>query len=336
MKHLFILISFMGLLTFSSLSAQNNNESAQTSNQTEQVVASPDSDAATTSSTGENSNFFGRLIDAVVGFIVGMLILLTPIAMIFHMLYVNMETRKLKKPVAVDYFIAQRTKRGLPEEMTEEEVERGFQLIDEAYNQLTVIETDEEGNEVHKPKKMRELLRVKKKVNEVGKLMPTNEELLERYNDYRDFLYDYLRRSFFASWKLIIIASIAMALISYLTWESEAVIRSIFLTIFWFSPVMIYYLSGSMPQYMIDKKNARGGGGGWFSNMLIGIGVATLFSGQTVVTKTTWSDGSTTTDTDNSSHIIALLLGLMILAFIAFTIIFWAVINYLRNYVFYF
>jgi len=330
MKKLLIFLSFMGLVAFSSLNAQNN-EGTQTVDQTEQVAITSESENGVTK---EDSNFFTKLISAVITFVVILLIAMVPIGMIGHMIYVNWQTRMLKKPLTLEHFVAKRTKKGLSETMTKEEIEQGFQLLDDAYNGLSVSENNEEGNEIRKPGKMKELLRAQKKVEEVGKLMPTDQELLDKYNDYRDFLYDYLRRSFFASWKLIILCLIVAVGIALITKGDTggSFLKSFFTygAFFWV-PALVYYISSQVPQYMIDRKNERGGGKGWFSAALIGMGIGILGSGQTVRTK--WSDGSVTED--NSGHVIALIIGLFVLLAVALTIYIWAIINYLRNYVIY-
>ncbi len=323
MKKFLMLLSFVGLIACFSLRAQNN-DSVQVTDQTEQaVVAEPET-------TGTVSGFFSDMASALVAMVFGLVLFVGPLAMIVHMLFVNWETRMLEKPVTVEHFIDKRTRKGVSGAMNDDEVELGFQLLDEAYNELTFVETDESGNESHKPATMKELLRAQKKIDEVDKLMPTDAALLERYNEYRSFLYDYLRRSFFASWKLIILCVIVAVGIGFI--GDGSFLKNFFTTgaFFWF-PALVYYVSSHVPQYMIDRKNERGGGKGWFSTALVALGLGVLGSGYTVRTK--WSDGSVTED--NSSHLIALFLGLLVLIAVATTIYIWAIVNYLRNYVLY-
>ncbi|MDR1755764.1 MAG: hypothetical protein LBR65_02245 [Culturomica sp.] len=328
MKKFLVLLGFVGLIACSSLSAQNN-DSVQAIDRTEQATDSPAVDS-TAEKTGTVSGFFSDMANALVAMVFGLLLFVGPLAMIGHMLYVNWKTRMLEKPLNVEHFIDKRTRKGVPGAMNDDEVELGFRLLDEAYNELTSVETDESGNEFHKPGTMKELLRAQKKIDEVGKLMPTDAALLERYNEYRSFLYDYLRRSFFASWKLIILCVLVAVGVAFM--ESGSFWKGFFTVgaFFWF-PAIVYYISSQVPQYMIDRKNERGGGKGWFSTALVALGLGVLGSGYTVRTK--WSDGSVTED--NSSHLIALFLGLLVLIAVAATIYIWAIVNYLRNYVLY-
>jgi hypothetical protein len=320
-----------GLLSFFPIYALTEQESKVSDTPTEQVAN--EQQATPEQTFGEKAgDFFSDLLQLLIF----LLVCLIPIGMIFHMAYVNWETKQLDKILTIDAFVEKRRKKGLSETMSDDEKEQADQFLSDAFAQLTAIEAQEDGSELRKPKKMRELLRCQKLVKKAIQLLPTDEAIVVRINELNEFLYNNLRRSFFASWKLIIISSIVMVISTIVTWNSANIAGSIVLSFVFLSPVVIYYLSGNVPQYMIDKKNARGSGGGWFTNILIGMGVGILFSGQTVVTKTKWSDGSSTTNTDNSGHLIALFLGFIVLAIIAFTIIFWAIINYLRNYVLYF
>ena len=60
-----------------------------------------------------------------------------------------------------------------------------------------------------------------------------------------------------------------------------------------------------------------------------------IASAQTVRTVTKWSDGTKTVEDDHSQHWIFLIIGLAILAMIAFFLALWGFFNYIRNYVLY-
>ena len=57
---------------------------------------------------------------------------------------------------------------------------------------------------------------------------------------------------------------------------------------------------------------------------------------KTYKTVTKWSDGTTTTDTDNSETGIALIIALVVFVFLTFFLWVIAIWNYLRNYVLHF
>jgi len=98
---------------------------------------------------------------------------------------------------------------------------------------------------------------------------------------------------------------------------------------FWV-PVVVYYISSLTPQFLIDKRANRGGGN--VSTGLVAIALGILGSGVTV--RTHYTDGST--EDDHSGHFIAWMLGIIALVAVALTIIFWAVLNYVRNYLLFF
>lgn len=329
MKKLFMLLCAAGVLLCVPLHAQTA-ETAQSADQTEQAVIAADSTATDTATEAVEAPYgFRDFMNDALALIIVLIVLLAPLAMIVHMVIVNWKTRRLKKMYTSEEFAAKRVKKEWSEQMTESEVETADLLLDEANSLLSVVETDDEGNEWHKPGKMRELLRFQKKLDEVTLMLPTDPEVLERYNNARDFLYDYLRRSFFASWKLIVLCFLVAIGVSFTGdtfWKGFITYGA-----FFWAPAIVYWLSSQVPQYMIDRKNERGGGNGWFSTALVGLGLGVLGSGYTV--RTHYTDG--THSDDHSGHWIALFLGLMVLIAVAFTIYLWAILNYLRNYLLY-
>jgi hypothetical protein len=96
----------------------------------------------------------------------------------------------------------------------------------------------------------------------------------------------------------------------------------------------LYVVASRTPQFLIDKRALRGGG-----NIHNGIfaGVFGLLAGaQTVRTIYKFNDGHKEYSDDHSQHWIALAIGLVVLFVLAMMMAFWALLNYLRNYVLYF
>jgi len=271
---------------------------------------------------------FGRMIGET---ILLLFILIGPLFMIGHMIYVLWDTNRLNEPALVESFVSGREKKGMSREATSQEEDEYRQLLDEAWETYSQIETDENGQEYRAPGKMKELLNVHKIVKQVEKSMPTDEATIEKINEHKAYLYSYMQRSFFSSWKLIILGVLVAIGMSFVN-GTENFWKSLFtIGAFFWVPCIVYWLSGNVTQYMIDKKAKRGGGGGWFVAALVGIGLGVLASGQTV--RTRYTDGSY--EDDNSSHWIALMLGAIILFIVACTIYIWSIVNYLRNYVLY-
>ena len=89
-----------------------------------------------------------------------------------------------------------------------------------------------------------------------------------------------------------------------------------------------------MIAFLIEKR-AKRGGGNIHNGMIAGI-FGMIEGAQTIRTITTYSDGHKEYSDDHSQHWIAWILGLCLLVAIAAFMALWALVNYLRNYVFYF
>ena len=278
----------------------------------------------------EGKGFFSTVQEIIYGIILLLIFVGGPFFMIGHMIYVLIDTRRLKNPTLVAAFVSARQKKGLSETASKDENEQCSMLLDSIYENYSISDTDENGDEIHRPSKMREVLKAHKMFKKATLLMPTDEAVVEQYNNHKACLYDNMKRSFFSSWKLIILCLIIAVLVGF-AGDNGWVIGFLTYGAFFWIPCIVYYLSGNVPQFMIDKKEARGGGGGWFAAALVGLGIGILGSGQTV--RTRYTDGSY--EDDNSSHWIALVLGLFVLLIVACTIYIWSLVNYLRNYVFY-
>ncbi|MBQ2424067.1 MAG: hypothetical protein II262_04635, partial [Alistipes sp.] len=99
--------------------------------------------------------------------------------------------------------------------------------------------------------------------------------------------------------------------------------------------IILYLLASRSATFLIAAKQVKGSGSNSFLTMLIGslfMGVATA---KTYKTVTTYSDGSTKTETDNSQTWFSLIFGLIVMILLSFLLAIIAVINYLRNYILY-
>jgi len=331
-----IVVALLLFVPVVSILAQEDSPTAVDPTTTsEQVVVETPEEAVPAPPAPAKVGFFTQFLNDLKEFILLLFVLVAPLFMIGHMIYVLWDTKRLQDPILVDSFVSAREKKGLSRQMIEgqdgQDGNECNQLLDEAWDLYTGVAADEEGNEYRAPAKMKELLKVHKIVKQVEKSMPTDEATIVKLNEHRAFLYSYMQRSFFSSWKLIILGVIVAIGASFLDGTENFWKMFFTLGAFFWIPCIVYWLSGNVTQYMIDKKAQRGGGGGWFVAALVGIGLGVLFSGQTV--RTRYTDGSY--EDDNSSHWIALALGVIVLVIVACTIYIWSVVNYLRNYVLY-
>jgi hypothetical protein len=280
---------------------------------------------ATTDSSHSSSTSVGSIIIAV-------LVLGGALFAIGHMVYLIFKSKRFNTAFSVDGFKQKRTESGKESESTEEENNQCYELLNAAFDCWTNIEKDESGIEYRKPKKMKEIVKSAEYLQQVVDIAPTNQDIIDTLNEYGLVVSSNEKRSFDGSWKLIILGIVISVLMSMITKNNGQGFFISLIThgIYFWLPVIVYYVSSLTPQFLIEKRANRGGGN--LSTGLVAVVLAVLASGRTV--RTHYTDG--THEDDNSSHVIALVLGAILAFIIAFTIIFWAALNYLRNYVLYF
>lgn len=245
--------------------------------------------------------------------------------MIGHMGYVLLKGARYKEVFTVDAMKYRRQLAGMPEEMTEGEVAEAWEMMEEAFHTWTVVETTED-NEFRKPTKMKQITQSAMLIDQVIAMCPTDEGVVTRLNDLMDVLNDGERRHFDGSGKLIGLGVVVGILMYWMAGWGMTVTMLAF--------TGLYYVASRTPQFLIDKRALRGGG-----NVHNGImaGVFAMIAGaQTVRTIYTYRDGHKEHSDDYSQHWIAWALGALVLFMLAMMMVFWAILNYLRNYVFYF
>lgn len=158
--------------------------------------------------------------------------------------------------------------------------------------------------------------------------MPTNSRIVERINDANEILNHALKRQFNGSKAMVITAVIVGIVFTAISGTVEAAISV-------GVGIILYLLASRSATFLIAAKQVKGSGSNSFLTMLIGslfMGVATA---KTYKTVTTYSDGSTKTETDNSQTWFSLIFGLIVMILLSFLLAIIAVINYLRNYILY-
>lgn len=277
------------------------------------------------------------------------------VVMIIHMFYVLFKGKSYKQEFTVDYF---REKRRLkietltaakekaeqdaadpknagkeqpviviPEsDPTEEETAQCFDLLEETFDTWTVISRAGE-EEMRTPTKMKQIRKSKKLLGRVIDLCPYDETVIGRLNELCGIINDSEERSFDGSKMLIWISVIVGVISIFITksWEFPTFVGS---------GLVLYWVASRTPQFLIEKRAERGGGN-IFSG-LIGGAFAAVATAKTYKTVTKWSDGTTTTDYDNSETWISIVIAVVICVVLACLLFFWSMLNYLRNYVLYF
>lgn len=242
-----------------------------------------------------------------------------------HMCYLAFRGKRYKTLFTAEAFGNERQDAGLSKEMSEAEEQEAIRLMDEAFNQWTVVERTED-DEFHKPTKMKQIKASVLLLDQVIAMKPTDVDIVDRLNELVEVINSGEERHFDGSKKLIF-AGILAGILTYWMMDLGVCLSLLFAT-------ALYILASRTPQFLIDKRTARGGG-----NIHNGIfaGVFAMLAGaQTVRTIYKHNDGSKSYSDDHSQTWIALAIGFVVIMMLGMMMMFWAFLNYIRNYVLYF
>ena len=289
-------------------------------------------ETAEPTSTATHSSGSGTDIKDV---LIGIALLLAILAMIGHMLYVLLWPSifemiyKQKHPskvwkTTVEEERAHRLEAGLPEEMPEEEAVAYADAIEAAFDNWTPLPDDYN----------KKIISTKKQLDDTTVALRaaldahvTKPDIVNRMNEIQWCIESASKRQFDGSKLLIVLTLILCGILWYSVGFSA-------MTFFLFS-LVLYYLACLKPGFMFNKRTLKGDSGRGALNWLLG-GVFGMIAGaQTVRTVTHWSDGSKTVDDDNTQHLVAWAIGLIVIVLLIVFLFAWALVNWLRNYVLY-
>ena len=242
-----------------------------------------------------------------------------------HMVYVNYRGKRYKMVFTVKDFEEKRALAGTSKEMSEQEAQEAFELMEKAFNTWTVVERTKD-DEFHRPTKMKQVKASVLLIDQVIAMMPTDEDIVERLNVLTEVINSAEERHFDGSKKLIWLGAIVGILMFWMI--------GIGMCLSTLCATGVYVLASRTPQFLIDKRAARGGGNihnGIFAGLF-----AMLAGAQTVRTIYKFNDGSKAYEDDHSQTWIALAIGFAVMVVLAMMMSFWAFLNYIRNYVLFF
>lgn len=258
--------------------------------------------------------------------ILSILIVLVYVGIIAHMIYVYFKGSRYKEIYTLDGMTAKRTEENKPSEMTEEEYNQCVNLLEDAFAVWTIQSQTENGEEIRKPTKMKQIKASSLLIDQAIALRPTDQEVIDRINELTDVINSNEKRYFDGSKALVWLGIIVGILLGFVMGPGVSILTLI--------STGCYILASRTPAFLVEKRANRGGGN-IHNGMIAGI-FGMIAGAQTIRTITTYSDGHKEYEDDNSQHWIAWILGLCLLVAIALFMALWAIINYLRNYVFYF
>jgi hypothetical protein len=259
-----------------------------------------------------------------------LLFFLIVIGAIIHM-FLSFKIKRYE-PITLDEIKNKRKAESKPEEATDEENELAINYLEDVFDHWTTV--SEEGEEELKaPTRKVHLEKSLAELNKVKELAPTDKEVVDRLNELGDVINFNAKRSFTGSKALIAISVIFTAIFMYSMKHDGNTYLDVFLKAFWFWGSMLFYVAASFaPKFLIDKR-LRNLGSFNISSGLVGFFAGLFLSAPTFTTITKWSDGSKTSSTTiNFFGLMFMLLGLILLAFL---IILFGLLNYLRNFVLY-
>lgn len=258
----------------------------------------------------------------------GILIIAGSLAMLGHMIYENFIRKAYRTDYSAEAFRLARKEAGQSEEMTEEELEVYANRLDQINDTWGEV-PDEEGNPIPFPMKKGDIQKADEILKEVVAANPTDEVLVEKINGYGGLLNTALERNFNGS-KAIIITSIIVAVL--MSWAAEDANFAIYIA----CSLAVYWLASRTATFVLIRKELKGvNTSSSFLTGLLGGLLGGVAAAKTYKTITTYSDGSQTTETDNSQTWISLIFAIIVIVVLVVFLWFFSLINYLRNYVFY-
>lgn len=229
-----------------------------------------------------------------------------------------------------------RQTQGLSPDASVEENQEATDLLEHALGQWSSY-VGEDGETYYIPRKMIQVKRSVNIMNQAKAIMPTDEGVIDRMNELGGIINERTQRSFAGSWSLLGISFLVMLFFYFVAGGNDGFFHRI-LSLWWLWGSMIFYVMASYaPQFLIEKRMEWFGGKKFSSGLIktvLAIVAATPVT-YTVVTK--WSDGSTTKSEEGAgAFLFTVALAAFALIIIGTLIIFFGLINFIRNYILFF
>ena len=260
--------------------------------------------------------------EAIFGFLLGLAYLAAIGAALWHMIKENYLT-KYRTDYTPAEFSQQRVAQGLPAEMSAEENQLSRDLLDEVYDAWTTTNLPD-GTEIFCPMTRQAVLLTKKNMATVIAMNPTDEAVVERINAFNSTLGNAFEREFNGSKPLLVVAGI-FAVINFFVVPPSILFVGL--------GIAFYWLASRPPLFMVVRKELKGTNTSKsiISSIIAGT-LAMVAGAKTYKVVTKWSDGTTTTDTDDTETWVSLIIMLIVMVVLASFILIFGLINYIRNY----
>lgn len=343
MKKFFIMLCFLslGLCTY----AQVDEEQVENVEVTELTVSEDDEQYANSDMVAEEGSVtegnetgtadadepltVKRVLNSVVEVLVAIALFALVLFFAGHMFYEIFMNRF--NPVTAESLREERSKNPLGMELTPEEREEVATLCQKMETDCFTEYQYEDGNSVLLPtthQQMKKLHNIIKRIIEIAPY--DDEECISLLNDTIDMYNEANKREFVGSKALIWLVVIVSVLLAWLSSHWSMLIT-------FGINLVLYYMSAMRAHFMMYRREMAGksaGGKQWIAAMFAGL-FGAVATAPTYRTVTKWSDGSTTTEDDNSQTWFTLGLTLVVAVFVTIFMFVVTLVNYLRNYVLY-
>lgn len=264
--------------------------------------------------------------DSIWDTVLSIVLFVAMLAMFVHMAVVLIKGKRYKVVFTPEQVADARKVAEKPSESSPKEDEEVEELLEKAYLCWSEAEPDEEGNEMRQPTSRKQIKTSCSYLDQAIALQTTDPDLLSRLNDLTNVINLNEKRIFDGSKVLVWLGGI-FGVLSFFLFDVGLAFSILFST-------GVYIIASRTPLFLVLKRQKRGGGN--IHNGIVGGVLAMIAGAKTVRTIYKFDDGTRAYKDDHSQHWIALVLGLIILVMLAVTMIFWAILNYLRNYIIYF
>jgi hypothetical protein len=250
---------------------------------------------------------------------------------IVHMI-VTFFTKKGYESTSVEKMKAKRRAENKDKESTAEENELSMNYLEDIFDHWTTVDSTN-GEPLKAPARKAHLNKSLKDLQKVKDMAPTDPDVVDRINELGDVLNSNAKRRFAGSKMLVGLSLLVTVIMYFFLKTDDNTVFQVIMDLWWLWASTIFYIIASFaPQFLIDKRLRKMGSGN-FSSGLVGFFAGIFFAAPAYTTVTKYTDGTSSTDTGfNFFGLIIMIIGLLVLAF---GIVFFGLLNYLRNYVLY-
>ncbi len=262
----------------------------------------------------------------VVSYLIQGLVLLATLGILGHMVYVLFIRKKLRTDWTPEEMSALRTAAGFPAEATAEEDDEVESII---MNQVNSWDTwVDNGEECTLPLHRSNVKNAVAAYEQSVAMMPTTPEVLDDLNHLGDVANEMRKRTFTASKTMLVVLWICVVLISLIggQWVGPIAMGCVY--------TALYCMASMKPNYVLIRKELQGKGEKSFLTAIIAGLLGGIAAAPTYRTITKYSDGSTTSEDDNSATWFSIIFTVIVAVFLVFIMPVVSLVNYLRNYVF--